>query len=979
MDMIAAKQNTALQRADIERCVTEKVNLLKQLHAFCQGREITYFAVGLLANAADRGLDMTPEQLLAPWQIAMERTEFERFRCAASAADSAFSLQDVPQKAAAALGVPICRSAERTSDAARIYLMAYDRLPVDTTKNKAFRNEMEQRRNRWLATEDGEDAAYRTLCKCAVAYQKDESAQFVAPISCCAAPQLRRSVLFPLKRRQVCGVQIFVPADCSLWGKQGDRELENRKLQVLAALDGFCKKNAVRYFAISKLEQGCRAYGDLLPNFGRSAMEIGMLRADYELLRAKLKQENGVFRLYDDTAKGIPTGVLRITLKQFEQSGKRSDATVTVLPYDILPEAEQERKHFLAEMESLNAALAAAIKRDAAVKEAAQRTAPQVLRQLRKAAQQYAGKPTAQCHISRVQTGRSKILAYHEVYPVSRQMMRDFTISCPRNPYLWAAKEDVYYNDSANEKKTEILARLDRLCAEHGITTFAVAGLLIGLVTYADYIPNHPTDSWDLAALRSDYDTLVTVLRAKAADYGLQFKEFRDAQGLCPKTTKTVTLAQPFFPDGEIRLLPFDKMPEAYDTQYAFVRRLKEKNRLYKGMSDYLCTGKTDLTAREIARLRRKYGEQPLGKLYEEIDRQAQAYNQDAQTHLYGRMSLEKSKFISESELFPLEREKFRTMELNRPRDYSVWTPVIDAALQTQVQSIQQADLLLIDQIDAICRKLNIGYFVCGGSMLGYVRHGGFIPWDDDIDVAMLRSDYNRFISEAGALLDERFFLQTRQTDPDIPYLFSKLRLNNTEYVTAYNEHRPFHKGICLDIFPFDFIPNEPEAQEQFRESVLRLSAAHNRVVNNQLPEPIDPVKPRNLQERYDHFYGKLKRIYFFHKSLKKTQDAYLAEATKYNAQAKTLALTTVASFVPSYTYIKLEDLLPYQDVLFEGHHVKVPKRPDVFLTMQYGDYMQLPPKHNQVAHRLLRWSVDLKGDEQKRLSEQNAVPAGER
>ena len=76
-----------------------------------------------------------------------------------------------------------------------------------------------------------------------------------------------------------------------------------------------------------------------------------------------------------------------------------------------------------------------------------------------------------------------------------------------------------------------------------------------------------------------------------------------------------------------------------------------------------------------------------------------------------------------------------------------------------------------------------------------------------------------------------------------------------------------------------------------------------------------------------------------------------------YNEQADKLGLKTVASFVPSYTYIDLNDLLPYQRGKFEGIDVFVPKRPDIFLEMQYGNYMELPPLHMRVAHRLVKWS----------------------
>jgi lipopolysaccharide cholinephosphotransferase len=242
--------------------------------------------------------------------------------------------------------------------------------------------------------------------------------------------------------------------------------------------------------------------------------------------------------------------------------------------------------------------------------------------------------------------------------------------------------------------------------------------------------------------------------------------------------------------------------------------------------------------------------------------------------------------------------------------------------------------------------------------MLGYMRHQGFIPWDDDVDCAMLREDYDRFIKEAGPLLKEGFFLQTRDTDPNIPYLFTKIRLDNTEYITKYNENRDFHKGICLDIFPFDYLPNDLEEREAFVEEVQDAARVHHKAADQQYPFPKEEIQPRNEKEAQYIKEQKERLERYWKKDLKVTHKAYLDVATRYNDQAQELGLLTVGSFVPTYTFIDLKDLLPYQRGTFEGISVSVPKRPDLFLTMQYGDFMKLPPRHDQVAHRLERWAT---------------------
>ena len=117
----------------------------------------------------------------------------------------------------------------------------------------------------------------------------------------------------------------------------------------------------------------------------------------------------------------------------------------------------------------------------------------------------------------------------------------------------------------------------------------------------------------------------------------------------------------------------------------------------------------------------------------------------------------------------------------------------------------QSGLLVILEEFDRICKALQIPYVLFAGTLLGAVRHEGFIPWDDDLDVLMLRSDYQRFLQEAEQLLDqERFFLQ-KEFSPHWPMFFSKLRLNNTTCLEKYHPRDPqIHQGVYIDIFPCD-------------------------------------------------------------------------------------------------------------------------------------------------------------------------------
>ncbi len=117
----------------------------------------------------------------------------------------------------------------------------------------------------------------------------------------------------------------------------------------------------------------------------------------------------------------------------------------------------------------------------------------------------------------------------------------------------------------------------------------------------------------------------------------------------------------------------------------------------------------------------------------------------------------------------------------------------------------QQALLVILREFDRVCKVLDIPYVLFAGTMLGAVRHGGFIPWDDDLDIMMLRADYDRFLAEAEQVLDrEKFYLQ-KEFSEHWPMFFSKLRLNGTTCLEKYHpKDLQSHQGIYMDIFPCD-------------------------------------------------------------------------------------------------------------------------------------------------------------------------------
>lgn len=127
-----------------------------------------------------------------------------------------------------------------------------------------------------------------------------------------------------------------------------------------------------------------------------------------------------------------------------------------------------------------------------------------------------------------------------------------------------------------------------------------------------------------------------------------------------------------------------------------------------------------------------------------------------------------------------------------------------------QLRTLQLIELEMLVEVDRICRKNHIQYTLDGGTLLGAVRHKGFIPWDDDADIVMFRHEYARFYHACKSDLDtERFFLQEYRTDPNYRWGYAKLRRKGTEYVRVGQEHMRYKTGVCIDIFPLDYVPDQ--------------------------------------------------------------------------------------------------------------------------------------------------------------------------
>ena len=238
--------------------------------------------------------------------------------------------------------------------------------------------------------------------------------------------------------------------------------------------------------------------------------------------------------------------------------------------------------------------------------------------------------------------------------------------------------------------------------------------------------------------------------------------------------------------------------------------------------------------------------------------------------------------------------------------------------------------LKLLSTFDKICRDNKIRYWLSEGTLLGAIRHGGFIPWDDDIDVAMLREDFNKFEIIAKDQLPIDMFLQTRNSDPDYPLYIVKLRDKYSTYEEENLRNCRCHKGIFIDIFLMDSL-RFPKIQS-FLKTFLH-STNYSKV--SKITKCIQITIGRLTKYIINHlnlpFYEWLNS--FFHCSLKD------ATIIGYSME------------INEKLFYKKDYIFPLKEHVFEGKKYFVPQNCDAYLHHVYGDYMTLPPVEKRFKH----------------------------
>lgn len=254
---------------------------------------------------------------------------------------------------------------------------------------------------------------------------------------------------------------------------------------------------------------------------------------------------------------------------------------------------------------------------------------------------------------------------------------------------------------------------------------------------------------------------------------------------------------------------------------------------------------------------------------------------------------------------------------------------------------IQEVEIKNLKVFIDVCEKLNLEYVVYGGTLLGTVKYKKMIPWDDDIDVALPRKDYMKFVNEAPKILPEGYCLQTPYNEKKSPFSYTKLRRNGTVFIEEFYNKLDIEKGIYIDIYPIDNIPDDEKLRKkQFTKVKFWILLYYFRqCLRVKFPFPIKKIFKYII---YICLYFSLRLLpqNFYIKKIDKNMSRYNTIETKRKA----------CLFSPNYDNIYI-DFYPLKKKKFGNIDVMIPNCYDDHLKKRYGDYEKDLPADKRIGH----------------------------
>ena len=254
-----------------------------------------------------------------------------------------------------------------------------------------------------------------------------------------------------------------------------------------------------------------------------------------------------------------------------------------------------------------------------------------------------------------------------------------------------------------------------------------------------------------------------------------------------------------------------------------------------------------------------------------------------------------------------------------------------------ELRKLQLIQLEMLQEVDRICNKCGIHYNIIAGTLLGAVRHGGYIPWDDDADVAFLRQEYEKFRIACETELDrDRFYFQDHRNTPGYRWGYGKLRRKDTIFMREFQEHMPYDQGVFIDIFPLDQV-SDNKIDRAIQNFILFC-------IRKVMWAPVG--KYASKSEFLKNWYKLLEKV-----PEKELYGFYDKLIQKFNKkESRWVRILTFPTPNKEYGYLKTwyqnSEKIMFENTLFYGI-----KEYDQYLSFKFGEYMKLPPKELQKIH----------------------------
>ncbi|WP_211175760.1 LicD family protein [Paenibacillus sp. SZ31] len=253
------------------------------------------------------------------------------------------------------------------------------------------------------------------------------------------------------------------------------------------------------------------------------------------------------------------------------------------------------------------------------------------------------------------------------------------------------------------------------------------------------------------------------------------------------------------------------------------------------------------------------------------------------------------------------------------------------------LRAVQLIQIEMLTEVDRICRSHNINYAMIGGTMLGAIRHKGYIPWDDDADIGLLRAEYEKFRQVCETDLDHsRFYFQDMRATPGYRWGYGKIRRKDTFFLREGQAHMPYESGIFIDIFPFDNVPDGKLAE--------KMHNLHCTIIRKVLWSEVGKKIDKNLLMRGVYFL--LSKI-----PLKMVSSHLLRFADKGNRNKCQRVRTITFPAPDKYSEGMGEWFEQTAEYSFENLTLLGHRNYDAYLKHKFGEYMTLPPESERKSH----------------------------